>query len=138
MQNSLRSLVVAAGIGAIGIGAAPAVVAAPVPIAPSFASDLPRSPMSQQNAVQKAQQYLAYTSFSRLGLIQQLEYDDFSTADATYAVDSLTVDWNAQAVKKAQQYLDYTSFSRQGLLEQLVFDSFTASQAAYGVSAAYG
>jgi len=138
VQNSLRFLVVAAGIGAIGIGAAPGVVAAPVPIAPSFASDLPRSPMSQQNAVQKAQQYLAYTSFSRLGLIQQLEYDDFSTADATYAVDSLTVDWNVQAVKKAQQYLDYTSFSRQGLLEQLVFDSFTASQAAYGVSAAYG
>ena len=94
--------------------------------------------MSQQNAVQKAQQYLAYTSFSRLGLIQQLEYDDFSTSDATYAVDSLSVDWNAQAVKKAQQYLNYTSFSRQGLIEQLEYDNFTASQAAYGVSAAYG
>jgi hypothetical protein len=138
VRNSLRAFIVMAGVGATGIGAAPVGGAAPIPVAPSRSWDLPRSPMSQQNAVQKAQQYLAYTSFSRLGLIQQLEYDDFSTSDATYAVDSLSVDWNAQAVKKAQQYLNYTSFSRQGLIEQLEYDNFTASQAAYGVSAAYG
>jgi hypothetical protein len=138
VKNSLRAIVVTAGVGAIGIGAAPAVVAAPVPIAPGFAAELPRSPMSQQNAVQQAKQYLGYTSFSRLGLIQQLEYDDFSTADSTYAVDSLNVDWNAQAVQQAKQYLGYTSFSRQGLIEQLEYDNFTPSQAAYGVSVVYG
>ena len=122
----------------VGIGAAPVGAAAPIPIAPGFAMELPLSPMSQQNAVQQAKQYLAYTSFSRLGLIQQLEYDDFSTADSTYAVDSLNVDWNAQAVKQAKQYLGYTSFSRQGLIEQLEYDNFTPSQAAYGVSIVYG
>ena len=57
--------------------------------------------------------------------------------DATFGVDSITVDWNQQAAKKAQQYLNYTSFSRQGLLEQLQYEGFTPSQAAYGVAAAY-
>ncbi len=82
-----------------------------------------------------AQKYLNYTAFSRQGLIQQLEYDGFSTADATFAVDSITIDWNQQAVKAAKKYLNYTSFSRQGLIEQLEYDGFTPSQAAYGVAA---
>jgi len=93
--------------------------------------------ISQQNARRKAQQYLNYTAFSRQGLIEQLVYEGFSVDDATFGVDSITVDWNQQAAKKAQQYLNYTSFSRQGLLEQLQYEGFTPSQAAYGVAAAY-
>jgi len=75
--------------------------------------------------------------FSRLGLINQLvSFDAFSSADATFAVDYLNVDWNEQAGRKAQDYLDVMGFSRSGLLNQLVsFDQFTPSQAAYGVSA---
>jgi hypothetical protein len=94
----------------------------------------PLSPVSQQNAVSKAEDYLDYTSFSRQGLIQQLEFDGFSTEDATFAVDHVTVDWNEQAAKKAKDYLDYTSFSRSGLINQLEFDGFTPAQAAYGVA----
>lgn len=41
----------------------------------------------QTNAVKKAESYLDYTAFSRSGLIEQLEYEGFSTEDATYAVD---------------------------------------------------
>lgn len=58
----------------------------------SFESEYPLSPMSQKNAVRKAEDYLDYTSFSRQGLINHLEYDDFSTEDATFAVDSVAVD----------------------------------------------
>ncbi len=97
-------------------------------------SEQPLTPVSQQNAVRAAEQYLDYTGFSREGLIQQLEFDDFSTADATFAVDYITVDWNEQAAKVAEQYLDYTSFSRGGLIQQLEFDGFTSAQAAYGVA----
>ena len=71
------------------------------------------------------------------GLIAQLEYEGFSTEDETFAVDSITVDWNQQAVKKARQYLNYTAFSRQGLIERLEYEGFTPSQAAYGASVAY-
>jgi hypothetical protein len=92
--------------------------------------------MSQQNAVRKAKDYLDYTAFSRQGLIKQLEYDNFSTEDAVFAVDSITVDWNEQAAKKAKDYLDYTAFSHSGLINQLEYDGFTPAQAEYGVAAA--
>lgn len=86
------------------------------------------------NALEKALSYLNYTSFSRSGLIDQLEYEGFSTEEATYGVDNCGADWNEQAAKKAQSYLDYSSFSRQGLIDQLVFEGFTQEQAEYGVS----
>lgn len=88
----------------------------------------------QRNATKSAQQYLEYSAFSRSGLINQLEFEGYSTADATYAVDSLNVDWNEQAARSAEQYLEYSSFSRSGLIDQLVFEGFTRSQAEYGVS----
>jgi hypothetical protein len=34
-----------------------------------------------------AESYLEYTAFSRSGLIDQLEYEGFTTAQATYGVD---------------------------------------------------
>ncbi|WP_440915751.1 Ltp family lipoprotein [Crystallibacter degradans] len=90
--------------------------------------------ISQQNALGKAADYLDYTAFSRTGLIGQLEFEEFSTEDATWAVDRVTVDWNEQAANKAKDYLDYTSFSRGGLYDQLIFEGFTPEQAEYGVS----
>lgn len=102
---------------------------------PAGAVGFVQSPASQANAVVKAREYLDYSAFSRTGLIHQLEYEKFSTADATYAVDKLAVNWNAQAAKKAKEYLDYSSFSAQGLYEQLVYEGFTSAQATYGVRA---
>jgi Host cell surface-exposed lipoprotein len=96
----------------------------------------PKLTVSQENAVAKAEDYLAYTAFSRSGLIEQLEFDQFSKADATYAVDHITVDWKEQAARKAKDYLDYTSFSRGGLIGQLEFDGFTRAQAVYAVNKA--
>jgi peptidoglycan hydrolase-like protein with peptidoglycan-binding domain len=95
------------------------------------------SPVSQQSAVRSAQDYLEMSGFSRSGLIDQLVIGSgFSTADATYAVDSLAVDWNKQAVRSAESYLEMSGFSRSGLIDQLVIGSgFTPAQAAYGVSA---
>ncbi|MFV8228692.1 Ltp family lipoprotein [Mycolicibacterium fortuitum] len=96
----------------------------------------PGSTVSQRNAVRSAEQYLDYGAFSRQGLIEQLEYEGFSTADVTFAVDTITVDWNAQAAKAAKAYLDYSAFSRSGLIEQLEYEGYTPAQAAYGAAAA--
>ncbi|MBD5785098.1 Ltp family lipoprotein [Cellulosimicrobium terreum] len=94
--------------------------------------------VAQQNAYQSAVDYLDYTAFSRSGLVDQLEFEEFSTADAEFAVARLEaeggVDWNEQAAASAADYLDYTSFSRSGLIDQLLFEGFTAEQAEYGVS----
>lgn len=89
---------------------------------------------SQQNAREKAASYLEYSAFSRSGLIKQLAFEKYPTADATWAVDHMTVDWNEQAAKKAKDYLEYSSFSRAGLKDQLAFEGYTPAQAEYGVS----
>lgn len=95
----------------------------------------PALSMGQQQAVAKAKSYLGFTAFSRSGLIGQLEYEGFSTDDATFAVDYIGVDWNAQAAAKAQSYLDFTSFSRDGLIEQLLYEGFSQAEAEFGVAA---
>jgi hypothetical protein len=76
------------------------------------------------------------TPFSRSGLIKQLEFEGYSTSDATYGVDSQHANWNTQAAKAAKGYLEMTSFSRSGLIDQLVFEGYTRSQATYGVTQA--
>jgi len=86
---------------------------------------------SQSNALRKAASYLKYTSFSYSGLIGQLEFEGFSTEDATFAADYCGADWNEQAVGKAKSYLSWTSFSRSGLIAQLEFEGFTQDQAEY-------
>lgn len=91
---------------------------------------------AQEQAIGTAGDYLDYGHFSRKGLIDQLEYEGFSKADATFAVDSLKVDWNAQAVGTAKDYLDTGHFSRKGLIEQLEYEGFTTAQAKHGVTGA--
>lgn len=110
-------------------------VGRPVPLSP--VDQVALTPVSQQSAVRSAQSYLSVMGFSRTGLINQLvSIDGFSTADATYAVDSLAPNWNEQAVKTAESYLSVMGFSRSGLITQLIsIDGYTPVQAAYGVSA---
>jgi Host cell surface-exposed lipoprotein len=132
---AMAAMLTLAGCAVAPTGGAQAATFEPgLPLSP--VSQLPLSPMSQQNAVRKAKDYLDYTAFSRQGLIKQLEYDNFSTEDAVFAVDSITVDWNEQAAKKAKDYLGYTAFSHSGLINQLEYDGFTPAQAEYGVAAA--
>ena len=90
--------------------------------------------VSKQNALKSARDYLNTMAFSRDSLIHQLEFEKFSTEDATYAVDNVGANWNEQAIKSAQDYLRYSAFSRDGLIKQLEFEKFTHEQAEYGVS----
>lgn len=90
----------------------------------------------QQNALRKAEDYLDFTAFSHAGLIKQLEFEKYPTADATWAADHVKVDWNEQAAKKAKDYLEMTSFSHGGLVDQLIFEGFTPEQAEFGATTA--
>ncbi|HEY8864590.1 MAG TPA: Ltp family lipoprotein [Candidatus Dormibacteraeota bacterium] len=96
----------------------------------------------QQNAAKAARSYLSFTAFSRQGLIDQLSSaygDKYAVQDATIAVDSLNVDWNAEAVQSAKSYLKLTAFSCQGLIDQLdssYGDKYTVAQATYGAQQA--
>jgi hypothetical protein len=101
--------------------------------------DVPAQPSEtpgQENAHESALSYLDSGSFSRSGLIDQLDYEGYSLADATYAVNAVAYHglWNEQAAKSAQWYLDSSSFSRSGLIDQLEYEGFTYAQAIYGVN----
>ena len=95
----------------------------------------PALTMGQKNALGSANSYLSVMAFSYTGLIDQLEYEGYSTEDATFAADNCGADWYEQAAKKAEEYLDVMSFSRDGLIDQLEYEGFTTDQAVYGVEA---
>ena len=88
------------------------------------------------SALDTAKSYLNSLYFSREGLIEQLEYEGFSTSEAEAAVDSLIVDWNAQAAGCAKNYLrTFPDWSRSEMIDQLEYEGFTYSQAVYGADA---
>ena len=89
----------------------------------------------QLNALASAESYIDLMGFSYSGLIDQLEFEGYSTDAATYAADNCGADWNEEAAESAQSYMDAMSFSRQGLIDQLIHEGFTQEQAEYGVSA---
>jgi len=94
--------------------------------------------------VREANQYLSTQAFSQQGLIDQLDSSagsGYSVNDATVAVDSLTVDWNAEAVQAAKEYLKTQAFSCSDLIQQLdssAGDQYTVAQATYGAQQAEG
>jgi hypothetical protein len=151
-------LILVLGVAAVLLGldvsSAPTTTApAPAPIttapapapAPTTTPPAPAGPtltQQQQSARQKANQYLSVKAFSQQGLIDQLDSSagsGYSVNDATVAVDSLTVDWNAEAVKAAKEYLAMQPFSCSGLIQQLDSSAggqFTVAQATYGAQQA--
>lgn len=87
--------------------------------------------MGQKNALQSAKDYLAFSAFSYSGLIEQLEYEQYSHDDAVFAVDNCGADWFEQALESALSYLSFSAFSYTGLIEQLEYEGFTQEQATY-------
>jgi hypothetical protein len=102
----------------------------------------PALTQQQKSAVASAKQYLSTEPFSQQGLIDQLDSSaggGYSVNDATVAVDSLTVNWNAEAEQAAKAYLQTQPFSCADLIQQLdssAGDQFTVAQATYGAQQA--
>lgn len=90
--------------------------------------------MGMKNALKSAEQYLDVMPFSYTGLIEQLEFSQYTHEEAVYAADHCGADWNEQAVKSAEQYLSIMAFSKSGLIDQLEYAGFTHSQAEYAVT----
>lgn len=94
----------------------------------------PSPTTGEKNALRTAREYLNFSAFSYTGLIKQLEYEGYSTEEATYAADNCNANWNEQAAKAAKEYLSVMSFSRQELINQLIYEGYTQEQAEYGVT----
>ncbi len=91
----------------------------------------------ERMALSSAKNYLRTMGFSKKGLIDQLEFEGYSTEEATYAVNNCGANWKEQAVRVAKNYLNTMSFSKQGLIDQLEFEGFTSEEASYGAEQAY-
>lgn len=87
----------------------------------------------EKNALRAAKNYLRILAFSYEGLIDQLEFDGYTSSEATYAAMNCGANWNEQAHLSAENYLDTMPFSREGLIEQLEFDGFTSTEATFGI-----
>lgn len=90
-------------------------------------------PVVSGNADEAAASYLAYSSFSYSGLVEQLEFEGYSHEEAVAAADNCGADWDEQAAKSAATYLEYSAFSYTGLIGQLEFEGFTTEQATKAV-----
>lgn len=105
----------------------------PATTEPPVTTQPPAGPTKgEQNALSTAKIYLRIMPFSYKGLIKQLEYEGFTTTEATYAADNCGADWNEQSLKSAINYIDIMAFSHKGLIKQLEYEGFTKSQATYG------
>jgi Host cell surface-exposed lipoprotein len=117
-------------------------VAAPDKTAAPAKPVVPAGTAAELQALAAAQGYLADAQgFSQAGLLGQLTStygDGFAQADAQWAIDHSSPDWNAQALDAAKGYLsDGQGFSQAGLTAQLTStngDQFTEAQAEYGVA----
>ncbi|SDS73281.1 Ltp family lipoprotein [Actinoplanes derwentensis] len=72
------------GIAAGGDGETPAGVPVAAATTMTVAEPVTVLTVSEQNAVEMASDYLEYSAFSRSGLINQLEYDGFTTDQADH------------------------------------------------------
>lgn len=94
-----------------------------------------------KQAYDKGLRYLDSSDFSKQGLIEQLEYEQFPTDCCIQAVEAIeqdgNVDWQVEAINKANSYLSHSSFSKQELIEQLEYEKFTEEEANYAVEQVY-
>ena len=92
------------------------------------------STLGQKNALKQAQSYLQIMTFSKSSLKEQLLFEGYTEAEATYGVDNCGANWNEQAYKKATSYMSIMSFSRTELIEQLEYEGFTSSEIEYAIN----
>ena len=89
----------------------------------------------QKNAVRSAKNWLEYSAYSRNNLIETLSQSDgYTIRDATFAVDSLDINWAKQAKKAAKDWIEYSAYSRKNLIETLSqSDGYTIDDATAAV-----
>lgn len=99
-------------------------------------SDIPSEYVSAAN---KAKSYSDTMHMSKAGIYDQLisqHGEKFSPGAAQYAIDNISVDYNANALKKAKDYRDTMNMSPDAIREQLISENgekFTVDEANYAI-----
>lgn len=137
LKKILIAIVILTAVGfALAVASRP-VSSATASVDPTLKPAPAKITTAQRQALGSARDYLSMTGFSKAGLLHQLTSsagDGYSRSDATYAVNHVDADWNAEAVRVARDYLATMHFSRAGLINQLhssAGSGFTTKQATY-------
>ena len=104
---------------------------------PEIVEEVPDVPFEFEQALDKAQNYVDFTSFSEADLRRQLEYHEFSPEAIQFALDNVNVDYQAECIEKAKNYLEFTSFSEADLREQLEYHKFSEEHISVAIVEAY-
>lgn len=104
---------------------------------PEIVEEVPDVPFEFEQALDKAQNYVDFTSFSEADLRRQLEYHEFSPEAIQFALDNVNVDYQAECIEKAKNYLEFTSFSEADLREQLEYHKFSEEHISVAIEEAY-
>ena len=80
-----------------------------------------------------AEFYTYYMPFSYKGLIDHLEYMEFTPEQARYGADSVDVDWTAMAKNYIEKYYLYGSYDNDEIIKQLTDAGFTEEEARNGL-----
>lgn len=113
--------------GGVPTESSPTTVPQPVDVS------VPEQTLGRAAAIEAARAYLLARTMSRIRLLEQLDFDGFSSADSEYAIAILNPDWNEEALQSAAGHILVGAFSRIALLYQLDFEGFTVAQAEYGI-----
>lgn len=89
--------------------------------------------IGKRNAKKSAKSYISALALSRTQMIEQLEFEGYTTEEATYGADNCGADWNVEAAECAENLLDVMGMSRSQLAEQLEFVGFTDEQIEYAL-----
>lgn len=100
----------------------------------SSSSQSSKVPLEYTNAKIKAEEYINHSSFSKISLYKQLQYEKFSDEAANFAVENISTNWNKQAVNKAKEYMESMNISKEKLKEQLLYEGFTDSEITYALN----
>ncbi|EGO9268178.1 hypothetical protein DUC48_002682, partial [Enterococcus faecalis] len=91
-------------------------------------------PLEYTNAKIKAEEYIKHSSFSKVSLYKQLQYEKFSDEAANFAVENISTNWNKQAVNKAKEYMESMNISKEKLKDQLLYKGFSNSEITYALN----
>ena len=104
---------------------------------PEIVEEVPDVPFEFEQALDKAQNYVDFTSFSEADLRGQLEYHEFSPEAIQFALDNVNVDYQAECIEKAKSYLEFASFSEADLREQLEYHKFSEEHISVAIVEVY-
>lgn len=95
----------------------------------------------QRDAVAEAERFVEYSNMSYLGLIDMLEFLNFTHEEAVFATDFVEANWFEECADEAKDLIEYSSktedhsYTRDRLKSLLEFKGYTEEEVEYGLQA---